>query len=60
MFSGLLIRLLDEHVHVRGHVTLERTCGEGANTKLIDIICLIVDTLLPYIIILGQPAINAL
>lgn len=41
-------------------MTLEITCGEGADTKAIDASYLIMDALSPYNIILGQPTINAI
>lgn len=60
MFSGLLIGLLDKKVQVRGHLTLETTCGEGADSKTIDDNYLIVDVVSPCTIIIGRPSINAL
>lgn len=41
-------------------MTLEITCGEGADTKAINASYLIMDVLSPYSIILGQPTINAI
>lgn len=43
-----------------GHIILDKTCGEGAKTKTIDVNFLIMNALSPYNIILGRPAINAL
>lgn len=58
VFNGPLIGLSGKHVQVRGHVTLKTTCGEGANTKVIDVSYLIVDALSPYNIVLGRPSKN--
>lgn len=42
------------------HVTLETTLGEGENAKVVELNHLIIDSLLPYNIILSWPAIDAL
>lgn len=33
LLFSLLTELLDEHVHIMDHITLETTCDEGANTS---------------------------
>lgn len=41
-------------------MTLKTTCGKGEDTKAMEVSYLVVDIMLPYNIILGYPAINAL
>lgn len=42
------------------YVTLKTTCGKGADTKIIDVKYLIIDTVSHYNIILGSPTIKTL
>lgn len=60
VLSGSLIGLFGEQVQVRGHVTLETTCGGGVDAKAIDVSYYIRDALSPCNIILGRLVINVL
>lgn len=58
-FRGLLLRLSSEHTQVRGHITLEKTCNVGSDSKEVEVNYLIIDALSPYNIILGRPTTNS-
>lgn len=49
-----------EYIQVKGHIIVETTCGEGTNSKAIEVSYLIVYALSPYNVFLGQPIINEL
>lgn len=57
---GSLTRLSSEHIQIISHITLETTCGEGEDTKEVDVSYLIVDARSPYSIILRVATINTL
>lgn len=59
MLTGSLRGFSGEKVQVKGHETLETTCGEDVKAKAINVIYLIVDAPLSYNIIIGHPSINA-
>lgn len=60
VFKGSFIGLSGKRVQVWGHVTLESTCVEGEDAKMIEVSYLVVIVVSPYNVILGLPAINAI
>lgn len=60
MLSISLTRLSGEQVKIIGHITLETTCGKGANANDIDVNYLIMDALSSYNIIIETPTLNTL
>lgn len=56
----MLIRLSDEHVQLKGYITLKIISGMNANTNMIKVKYLVVDAPSSYNIIMGRYTINLL